>query len=255
MFAFEGPSLLSAALEAGWFIERVFVAPDGHHHPDVSEAAERARAVGIDISSLETGVLEKVADAATPQPCAAIARTRETPLEEIMLDGVVLVLDEVRDPGNLGAVIRVAEATSCVGVYLVGECTDPFGPKALRASAGSAFRLPIVQGESSHSTLNALSAAGFTSFATSSHVGLDFAEVSWPIRSAIVFGNEAAGLSPSMIDACDTSVRIPLAETVESLNLSVAAGILAMSAARGLRAPDRGESRSTMTSMSPRENP
>ena len=183
---------------------------------------------------LAGGVLEKVADAVTPQGCAAIARRPRAELSDLALDGLLLVLDDVRDPGNLGAVVRVAEAAGCEAVLLTGSPVDPFGPKALRGSTGSTFRLPVVEAGAVAPLLDALSARGVTTMATSSHGGEDFAQVDWPEATAIVLGNEASGLDRATVEACARRVTIPLVEPVESLNLAVTAGILTFSATRRL---------------------
>ena len=183
---------------------------------------------------LSAGVLEKVADAVTPQGCAAIARQDRTTLADLALVGTVLVLDEVRDPGNLGAVVRVAEAAGCEAVVLTGSPVDPYGPKALRGSTGSTFRLPVVEAGAAVPLLDALAAKGVVTMATSSHGGQDFARIDWPAATAIVLGNEASGLDAATVEACARRVTIPIAAPVESLNLAVTAGILAFSAARHL---------------------
>ncbi len=212
---------------------RVFVAVDARSE-EVDAAADAARAAGIDVSLLSAGVLDKVADAVAPQGCAAIARQRSARLDDLALSGTVLVLDEVRDPGNLGAVVRVAEAAGCEAVLLTGSPVDPFGPKALRGSTGSTFRLPVVEAGAPLPLLDALAARGVVTMATSSHEGEDFATIDWPEATAIILGNEASGLDPTTVEACARRVTIPLAASVESLNLAVTAGILVFSAARHL---------------------
>ena len=190
-----------------------------------------------------------MADAASPQPIVAVAATSTSALDELDLDGVLLVLDRVRDPGNLGAVLRVAEAAGLRAVVLSGDSTDPFGPKALRASTGSAFRLPIVEVPALGALVGELQERSLRVFATSSHSGSDFAHVDWPDRCAIVLGNESAGLGDEDRRACDETLRIPIAAAVESLNLSVAAGILAMASVRRLQAPGPFPGGSTMQPM------
>jgi len=245
-FAFEGPELLRAAVGAGWPVERVFLAPEAHELPEVLKAVDAAERQGAQIHELALGVLERVADAATPQPCVGVAHSREHSLADLRLPGVVLVLDEVRDPGNLGAVIRVAEASGCGGVLLLGESADAFGPKALRASTGSSFRLPVVVVRNRDEAFSWMRERSVVTFATSSHAGADFGTLDWPASSAIILGNEAAGLSEETIAVCDRSVMIPMAEPVESLNLAVAAGILAMGATRHLKASEGLPQGSTM---------
>ena len=249
-YAFEGPTLLANALEGTTVIERVLVSPEGMSDPKVFELIASAAARDITIDHLAPGVLEKVADAASSQSCAAIAEGSLAPLHGAPSGDLVLILDAVQDPGNLGALIRVAEATHCGAVIVTGASADPLGPKALRASAGSSFRLPLFESGSIVETIEQLRKDGVTVYSTSSHGGEDFATMSWAERVALVFGNEGAGLDQTVEAICDQSVLIPLAETVESLNVSVAAGILAMSVDRGLHTSDSGPRGSTIKTMS-----
>jgi len=234
-FAIEGPELLSAALEADWDVEHVFVDPERVGAQGMDGALEAARHAGCEISELSPGVLERVADAATPQPCAAIVVARESNFKELSAARFLIVVDAVQDPGNLGAIVRVAEASGAAGVIVTGASADPFGPKALRGSAGSSFRVPLCLIASISDAMKQLAAAGIEAVVTSPREGEDFAQLSWPPRVALVVGNEANGLSPSVLASASHKVTIPMASTIESLNLSVATGILAMAYTRKLR--------------------
>ena len=216
-------------------IEQVFVASDAQS-PELSSAVSSARAAGVSVAMLADGVLEKVADAVTPQGCAAIAPATPMGLSDISFEGLVLILDDVRDPGNLGAVARVAEAAGCSALVLTGSPVDPFGPKALRGSTGSMFRLPVVEAGPIAPLLEVLVGRGVVTVATSSHEGEDFAAFDWPGSVAIVLGNEATGLDATSMERCTHRITIPIAATVESLNLSVTAGVLAFAAVRRLTA-------------------
>ena len=245
-FVIEGPELVVAALDAGWMIERAFTSPEIEHSAASQRAAERIKSHGIALSELGAGVLERVADATTPQPIAAIVAMKETHPEAVLDGGVVVVLDNVRDPGNLGAVARVAEASGCSGLVLSGNVTDPLGPKALRASTGSLLRVGVLEYANFEDARQALADAKISLIGTSSHAGIDFGNQVWPERRGIVLGNEAQGLSDEAIAACSSLVSIPLAPPVESLNVAVAAGILCFAAQRGLRSSDVHAEGSTM---------
>ncbi len=245
-FVIEGPELVVAALDAGWVIERAFTSPEIKHSAASQRAAERIKSEGFALSELGAGVLERVADATTPQPIAAIVAMKETQPEAVLDGGVVVVLDNVRDPGNLGAVARVAEASGCSGLVLSGNVTDPLGPKALRASTGSLLRVGVLEYANFEDARQALADAKISLIGTSSHAGIDFGNQHWPERRGIVLGNEAQGLSDEAIAACSSLVSIPLAPPVESLNVAVAAGILCFAAQRGLRSSDVHAEGSTM---------
>jgi TrmH family RNA methyltransferase len=134
-------------------------------------------------------------------------------------------------------------------VVVTGDSADPFGPKAMRGSTGSALRVPIVEERDALAALGALRGSGLSVASTSPHGGGDFAHLRWPSRVALLLGNEAGGLSDELLDAGDLCVRIPMAPGVESLNLSVSAGILAMAIYRGLVAPEPGSAGSTIVAM------
>ena len=129
----EGPDLIEAALDSGVDFEALYV--DAASVDDVTVVAviERARRAGVGVFCLDTGVLENVADAKTPQPLIAAVHFRVVTLSDIDASGLVLVLDNVRDPGNAGTIIRSADAAGAVAVVLTGDSVDPFNPKTLRA--------------------------------------------------------------------------------------------------------------------------
>ena len=205
---------------------------------------------------LRPGLLAQVADASTPQPVAAVVAGRPPGLEALSDTACfVLVVDQVQDPGNLGALVRVAEACGAEAILLTGRSADPFGPKALRGSTGSCFRLPVLEELDATVALRRLRALGLAVATTTPHGGVDFALVDWPERLALVLGNEGQGLEQSVIDDGELAVQIPMAAGVESLNLAVAAGILAMSVRRRLRAPEAGRWASTIGAMPTPELP
>jgi RNA methyltransferase, TrmH family len=243
-FAAEGPDLLAAGLDADLEIERVLVAEDAPR--SVSDLADRARRGDFLVDVLARGVLERCSDAKTPQGCAFVARHASTTLDELPATSFVLVVDAIQDPGNLGALVRVAEGCGADALIVTGESADPFGPKALRASTGSVFRIPVCEVDHAIEAIEHLARRGLTTYATSSHGGTDFATIAWAPDVALVLGNEGAGLDPAAQAACNELVCIPMAGSLESLNVSVAGGILATAVRRGLRSPEVGHSPSTM---------
>jgi TrmH family RNA methyltransferase len=142
---------------------------------------------------------------------------------------------DVRDPGNLGAVLRVAGATAVSGVICCVGTVDPYNPKVVRASAGSLFHIPIVVSSDAPATLAALASAGFRLLGTSARGGADYAEADLRARVALVFGNEAAGLPEDVMKALDGTVSVPMYGRAESLNVAMAATVLCFEAARQRR--------------------
>lgn len=230
----EGPDLVEAALESGESFEAIYVDAELRDEPRVTALIERAQRTGVRVYALAAGVLQKVADVVTPQPVMAAVHFRVGILDEIEPTGLVLILDNVRDPGNAGTIIRSADAAGASALVLSGDCVDPFNPKTLRASAGSVFHVPVVLAPLEE-TLRSLRARGVRSYATvlsgaSSYVDCDLAGA-----CAVVIGNESSGLSASAVVLCDASMTIPMVGRAESLNAGVAASLIAFEALRQRR--------------------
>ncbi len=181
------------------------------------------------------GVLAKVLDAVTPQPVCAVARARTTALADISLDGVVVVLAGVADPGNAGALLRSAEAAGASAIIFSDESVDPFAPKCVRAAAGSTFHVPVVSGEGSVPVLEHLGNRNVRRLGTGARDGVayDAADLQPPL--ALVLGNEAHGISRDIAACLDGFVHIPMAGDVESLNVTVAGSVVLFEAARQAR--------------------
>jgi TrmH family RNA methyltransferase len=222
----EGAKVLLCALDAGAEVEAVFVGVEGANAPAVLEAVERAQSKGIRIFELGAGVVERVADTATPQPLLAIVHTPQASLGDLAQAGFVVVCVDVRDPGNAGAVIRSADAAGADGVVCCAGPVDPFNPKTVRASAGSVLHLPVVTGGDPAAVLEELTGWGMRCLAAVAHGGTDYTEVDLVAPLALVFGNEAAGLPDVLADRIDQRVTIPMAGRAESLNVSMAAAVL-----------------------------
>ena len=219
----EGPDLIDAAFNAGVEFEGVFVAKDSVSR--FAELTQRLEDGGVRVFSLEEGVIEKVADAATPQPIIAAVRMPLSGLSNIEPEGTLIVLHEVRDPGNVGTIIRSADASGATAVILTGHSVDPFNPKTLRATAGSVFHVPVVLHESLEEVLNWFHASGGESFATVVRDGESLDSVSLPSNHLFVLGNEAEGLSDDAVALATHGVTIPMSGRAESLNVSVAAAL------------------------------
>ncbi len=160
------------------------------------------------------------------------------PRHTVNPQGVVVFLDDVQDPGNVGGIVRSAAAFGAAGVACSPACADPFSPRALRASAGHALRLPVVAGADFAALAASFQAAGGTVAATGGTTGVPITRWRPTPPVLLVFGNEGAGIGASVRERCDATVIIPIAAAVESLNVAVAAGIVlhALSRAAGGRA-------------------
>jgi TrmH family RNA methyltransferase len=178
---------------------------------------------------LAGGVLEKIADATTPQPLLAAVRFQIAQLAAIASEGLILVLHDVRDPGNAGTIIRSSDAAGVTGVIFTGQSVDPFNPKTLRATAGSIFHVPVVV-STLDETLQHFVARGARTFATLVRGGVDHRAVDFSKPSVVVIGNEADGLDDAAVGACQGAVSIAMTGRNESLNAGVAAALIVFEA-------------------------
>jgi TrmH family RNA methyltransferase len=224
----EGPDLVEAALDSGVEFEAVYVDSAALHYGAIEALTTKAEGNGVRVFALAEGVVEKIADAQTPQPVVAAVRFERPDVATIPATGLVVVLHDLRDPGNVGTIIRSADAAGATAVILTGQSVDPFNPKTLRASAGSIFHLPVVV--SSIDATLAHFGGRAQLLATIVHGGRSHREVDFTAPSVVVIGNEANGLDDATIARCDTTISIPMDGRSESLNAGVAASLLAFEA-------------------------
>ncbi|MGB6266168.1 MAG: RNA methyltransferase [Candidatus Acidiferrales bacterium] len=244
--ALEGPKLVEEAVGAGLKIEALLVSESGQQAYD--RILLTARMSGhAELKTLHTTdkIFAAIAATETPQGIAALVRCRDWSLEDILRgpansDGaftgnapLVVVLAGVQDPGNVGAIVRSAEAFGATGVIATRGTADPWAQKALRASAGSTLRLPILRGMAAPMVLMQLRVAGVQVLATASRASAASRQ-SKDLRSpiAIFIGSEGAGLSDDILKAADASISIPISGQVDSLNAAVAAAVLLYEVAR-----------------------
>jgi TrmH family RNA methyltransferase len=231
----EGPELLAVALDAGAAVESVYVAPVGRTNPGVAAVVDRAFASGIRVFDLGPGVIERVADTVHPQPVLAVVGFSPGPVELVRDVSMVMVLVDVRDPGNAGTMIRTADAAGVGAVIHCDGSVDPTNPKTVRASAGSIFHVPVVSGGDAGAVVELLKGWEFMTVGTVVREGVDYAEFDWRQRVALLFGNEASGLGEDLMGQLDHRVSIPMVGHAESLNVGVSASVLCFEALRQRR--------------------
>ncbi len=229
MCVLEGPDLVNEALSAGAEFEAIYIDAGVVDSSVVSALTKRASELGVRVFALENGVIEKIADVQTPQPVLAAVRFSTSPLSELNVEGLTLVLHNLRDPGNLGTIIRSADAAGVTSVVITGHSVDPYNPKTLRATAGSIFHLPIAVGDL-YESLDYFGNAGATTWATVIHGGNELRSISFVGPSVVVIGNEADGLESDVITRCQGTLSIAMRGRSESLNAGVAAGLIAFAA-------------------------
>ncbi len=235
----EGAELLSVAIAAGADIEAVYVAPEGADNPSVVDVTTRVLDGGGRVFDLAPGVMERSASTVTPQPLLAVVSYAPAGFDRLDGATLVVVCVDVRDPGNLGTVIRTADAAGVDAVICCDGTVDPTNPKTVRSTAGSLFHVPVIEGGTTTATLEALTSRGFTTVATVVRDGIDYTEFDWNRPVALVLGNEAAGLDEALTGALDAGVTIPMAGRAESLNVGVSAAVLCFEALRQRRTGGR----------------
>ncbi len=235
----EGPKLVLEALVSGVELVEAAASPRAAQRPRGAEALRALEDGGVPVRLLADEVLEGLSEVRASQGLLAIAQ-RPQAAPEALFDApqpLVVVAVEVQDPGNLGALLRSAEAAGATGAVLTAGCADPFSWKALRGSMGSAFRLPLLAGLPPEQALALLQGRGLRLAAASAEAPQDYAEADLRGPLALLVGNEGAGLPAALQQAADLRLRIPMAGRVESLNAGAAAAVLLFEAARQRRRP------------------
>lgn len=237
LFLVEGLKLVLDGIEAGWELKTLVVSKAALQGGSdiLTRAVSRAVGFGADVVEASAKVLEAIARRDNPQSAIGVFKRQLTPLARIRLEPgeVAVALDRVRDPGNLGTILRTADATGAKAVVLVGDCVDPFAIETVRATMGSIFAVPVVKAREAE-FLEWRS--GFAGTIVGTHMAgtVDFRDPDYAKAATLLFmGNEQAGLSDQMAGACDLLVRIPQAGRADSLNLAVATGVMLFEARRG----------------------
>ncbi len=223
-FLVEGPRFVETALAGGARVEQVIYSPNiaGKEHPLVA----RAEALGTAVLPVSKDCYRKIADVKSPQGLAALVSLPEYEPAEVLSrpDGLYLAACGVRDPGNLGTMIRSADAAGAAGVLVIKPAADIYNGKVVRSTAGSLLNLPVVSlGEAE--ALDALSAAGVRLVLAEAGDGEDVRSADWSRPLALAVGSEADGFSPAVREAAGSSVRVPMWGAAESLNAAAAAAV------------------------------
>lgn len=240
LFLLEGPQSVREALrylpEA---IVELFATPTTwEKHPDVRDLATE---VDIEVEYVTEDVLSAMADTVTPQGLVAVARQTPTSVRDIFAASprLIAICEEVRDPGNLGTIIRAADASGADAVVLTGRTVDPYNPKVVRSTTGSLFHLPISVGGDLTDVITRAHAAGLQVIAADVK-GDDLlaarADGVLGRPTAWLFGNEARGLEEDALVQVDRALKLPIFGRAESLNLATAASVCLYESAFSQRA-------------------
>lgn len=235
-FMAEGLKLVIDALELGWAIRTLVYAKAAKGKPLVEQVAARTVAKGGLVLEVSEKVLSSITRRDNPQMVVGIFEQRWKPLEDLRpSQGMTYVaLDRVRDPGNLGTIIRTADAAGASGVVLVGECTDPFSLETVRATMGSVFAVPLARA-TTEEFFAWQKRSGAQVVATHLAGAVDYRTVNYEKKpTVLLMGNEQSGLPEALAKSADRLVRIPQQGRADSLNLAVATAVMLFEARRHL---------------------
>lgn len=224
LFLAEGARLAIEAADLGVWPEILVFSPAALHRDQVRTVIEQAEARRVRLIETSEGVLAQISKRDNPQTVIGAYKQHLSPLAEIN-GATIVALDGIRDPGNLGTILRTADSTGAAGVILVGETCDPFSVEAVRASMGSLFAVKLAR-----ATFDEL--LSFKKKTGANMLGLSLKGAAFgvdrpaPARAIVLMGNEQSGLSAHMENACDTLIKLPMRGRADSLNLAIATGVM-----------------------------
>ncbi|HJC23682.1 MAG TPA: RNA methyltransferase [Candidatus Eisenbergiella merdavium] len=215
---------------AGGFLERLM---DGQGENGAA-ASCAGRLAGLPYETVSDEVFAKISDTETPQGILCVMKRKEYPESDILsrTDPLILVLEDIQDPGNLGTILRTGEGAGISGVLLSAGCADIYNPKTIRSTMGSIYRVPFAYTDSIPETVRRMKAAGIRLYAAHLKGTRGYTEPDYTQGSAFLIGNEGNGLREETAALADCYIRIPMKGQVESLNAAMAAGILMYETAR-----------------------
>ncbi|MFN8005642.1 MAG: RNA methyltransferase [Terriglobia bacterium] len=228
----EGPKLIEEAVKSRLKIDSLYISETRKESSFLKDLLKSSKSKGVETLEFSEGVFDQISSTETPQGISALVYMPKWNLESIIENPAFIVVgDRLQDPGNLGTLLRSAEAFGTDAVILTRNSVSPYNLKALRASAGSVFRVPVFAGLNPREISSLLVKRGFRLYATSPGAGTDYRQIDFRGRLALIVGNEGQGLEDDFFKRVDDQLTIPLSPTVESLNVAVAVSIILSQAA------------------------
>jgi len=228
LFAAQGVRTVSAGLAGSIYRpETILFSEDEMRHPDIRALQQQAARQKVKILVASGKVMEKISGRDNPQPVIGVFQTfvsEIAPYQPAKSDFIV-ALDRVRDPGNLGTIMRTMDAVGAGTLFLIGEGCDPFAPEVLRAAMGSFFHTRIACGSENDFIHMAKNFSGQI-IGTDMQNAVDYRQIAYRMPAILMMGNEQSGLSQLLLNACTNIVKLPMRGNVESLNVSVATAVM-----------------------------
>jgi len=222
----EGLRLCEEALRSQLEIEAVVVSEELLRKERVAGVIEELSRASKRFASVSEKLLESVSYTKTPQGIVVLARRPEASELQLGSKPLLVVLHQINNPVNVGAILRTSEAAGAAGVITTKNTSDPFSPKSLRGAMGSAFRLPIWSGPAYTEMIEWCRQRGVATICSDVDATTSYTEIDWTGPSALILGPESTGLTPEELELADHRVSIPMKGMAESLNVAVAAGVL-----------------------------
>jgi RNA methyltransferase, TrmH family len=224
LFLAEGARHVGEGLALGWTLDALLFSAAAEVRPAVRDLAEQADAAGAHVARVSDRVLEAVAKRDNAQSVIGLFRQRLVSLDDLVTAPFIIALERIRDPGNLGTILRTLDSVGGGGVVLLEESCDPFSVEAVRASMGSIFAAPVVKTDfeafNAWRKQHGFTMAGTTLKGSMRHTDTDFGD-----KTVLLMGNEQSGMPDSWAGACDALVRLPMAGRADSLNLAIATAV------------------------------
>jgi RNA methyltransferase, TrmH family len=231
----EGIKLLAEVLRQSLRVRKIAHSPQLEKSPRGQELLSRAREIlsGAEWMYVSDEVMDSMSDAQTHQGVLAVLEKRAASWADLLArEGILLLLHELQDPGNVGAILRAADAGEAAGVILSPGTADPYGPKAVRAGMGSLFRVPLLVDQEVEESIRLLQSRDIWVGAATLRGERSLWEADLCGRCAVLFGNEGGGLPEAPISLCDGTITVPMNPQVDSLNVAITAGLVVYEALR-----------------------
>lgn len=228
LFLVEGLQLLHMALDGGAVPHQAFFCPEHFAGSEPQRLLQRLRERDADLFQVAPHVMETLSERDETQGVVATFHLAQGDLDSLALTGreLIVVLDRLQDPGNLGTLIRTADAVAAAAVILIEPCVDPFDAKAIRGSMGSLFNLPVISVRDVAALFARFKERGIRAVGADPHLGHVWGGGLWRGGVALLLGNEARGLSGDVAAQIEAWARLPIVGKAESLNVAVAGGVL-----------------------------
>ena len=227
LFVAEGLKTVIEGVDTGHAPTILLYGADATGHPLLQRAAQATMTGGGQVIEVTSDILAKVSRRDNPQAVVGVFEQTFQVLESVEPAAAAcwVALHRVRDPGNLGTIVRTADAAGCGGVILVGECCDPYSVEAVRATMGSIFAVPLIRASEAEFVAWRGGWPGSV-VGTLLSAETEHSQAAYAKPTLILMGNEQQGLPPEMAELCDVNVKIPMRGRADSLNLSVATGVM-----------------------------